>query len=83
MNGVPRLQAIIRDDPLRWHILGLVRALRLPDGWIGAGFVRNAVWDTLHGRASPLSGDVDVLWFDAIQAEAAVDRTIEARSVMA
>jgi uncharacterized protein len=80
MNGVSRLQAIIRDDPLRWRILGLVRALRLPDSWIGAGFVRNAVWDTLHGRrSSPLSGDVDVLWFDATQAEATTDRTIEAR----
>jgi hypothetical protein len=80
MNGVSRLQAIIRDEPLRWRILGLVRALRLPDGWIGAGFVRNAVWDTLHGRvSSPLSRDVDVLWFDATQAEAAADRTIEAR----
>ncbi|WP_182375325.1 nucleotidyltransferase family protein [Pseudomonas putida] len=43
----------------------IVRSLNLPDCWIGAGFVRNAVWDYLHGRdSSPVSTDVDVIWFD-------------------
>jgi uncharacterized protein len=80
MNNVSRLQAIIRDDALRWRLLGLVRALRLPDCWIGAGFVRNTVWDSLHGRAAAApTGDVDVLWFDPAQADAAVDQAIEAR----
>jgi hypothetical protein len=80
MNGVSRLQAIIQGDALRWHLLGLVRALRLPDCWIGAGFVRSAVWDSVHGRAPGApTGDVDVLWFDAKQADATMDHTIEAR----
>src|SRR5690349_18420197 len=78
MDGAARLQAIIRNDALRWRILGLVRLLSLPDCWIGAGFVRNAVWDALHGRApSPPPGDVDTLWFDADRPDAATDRTIE------
>ncbi len=53
-------------------------ALGLPDCWIGAGFVRDAVWDHLHGRkvAQP-TGDVDVLWFDAA-ATSVQDRAIEA-----
>ena len=60
------LQTLISSDAQRWHLLDIVRSLALPDCWIGAGFVRNAVWDHLHGRAlSPLTGDVDVLWFDA------------------
>jgi hypothetical protein len=79
MNHAARLQAIIRNDAPRWRILGLVRSLQLPDCWIGAGFVRNAVWDALHDRApSPLSGDVDVLWFDSDRAGTAEDRMIEA-----
>ncbi len=47
-------------------LLRHVESLALPDGWIGAGFVRNAVWDVLHGReidASQLN-DIDVIFFD-------------------
>ena len=57
----------------------MVRALRLPDCWIGAGFVRNAVWDHLHGRPpAPPDGDVDVIWHDPRQADPAEDRKHEA-----
>lgn len=74
-----RIQSILRQDALRWHVLGVVQALDLPDCWIGAGFVRNAVWDSLHGNASsPLTSDVDVIWFDAGFADAALDRKHEA-----
>lgn len=49
-----------------WHMTTLraVRELSLPDWYIGAGFVRNAVWDDLHGRSAftPLN-DVDVVYF--------------------
>lgn len=73
------LQAILSDDPLRWRVLGVVRSLGLPDCWVGAGFVRNAVWDHLHGRpASRPSGDVDVLWFCPARAEPSEDRKLEA-----
>ncbi|MDC9580529.1 nucleotidyltransferase family protein [Xenorhabdus sp. PR6a] len=59
------LQKILSDDPVRMKILYAVRALELNDGWIGAGFVRDAVWDQLHGYGlSPVYGDVDVVWFD-------------------
>jgi uncharacterized protein len=79
MNNASRVQAIISGDPARWRLLEVVRSLRLPDCWIGAGFVRNAVWDHLHGRApSSLSGDVDVVWFDPERADPSEDREIEA-----
>ena len=43
-----------------------VEILELPDAWIGAGFIRNSVWDVLHGREIDASrlNDVDVLFFD-------------------
>jgi len=54
------VQAIISNDPLRWRLLHRVHDLGLPDCWVAAGFVRNAVWDHLHGRdISPLITDVD------------------------
>jgi uncharacterized protein len=47
------LAALILADPWRRSVLGAVRALALPDWAVGAGFVRNAVWDHLHGFAAP------------------------------
>lgn len=73
------LDAILRTDPVRWHLLQVVSHLGLPDCWIAAGFIRNAVWDALHGRtARPPIGDVDVIWFDPDHAEEAHDRSAEA-----
>lgn len=77
MSGL--VGSVLRADPLRWRLLGVVRDLGLPNCWIGAGFVRNAVWDHLHGRTlSPLVGDVDVIWFDAQCGDHVEDRRIEA-----
>jgi hypothetical protein len=72
------LRAILFNDPLRWQALDLVRTLQRPDCWIGAGFVRNAVWDHLHGRPpGPPPNDVDVLWFDPARTEPSEDTTLE------
>jgi len=37
------LQKILSDAPVRIEILYAVRALKLNDGWVGAGFLRDAV----------------------------------------
>jgi hypothetical protein len=80
MTAPLRISSILRADPLRWHLLGVVAGLDLPDCWIGAGFVRNAVWDHLHKRpVAPLNADVDVIWYDRHCAEAAEDRRLESR----
>lgn len=79
MSDASQVRTIIQADSRRWHVLGMVRALRLPDCWIGAGFVRNAVWDHLHQRPpAPLDGDVDVIWYDPQQADPAKDMKHEA-----
>ena len=55
---------LIQADKLRWEALGAVEELELPEGSIGAGFVRNLVWNHLHGRTSDCRNeDVDVLFF--------------------
>lgn len=47
------------------HVRAVATTQALPDWAVGAGFVRNAVWDHLHDRApmTPLA-DIDVLFFD-------------------
>jgi hypothetical protein len=73
-----QMDAILRRDAVRWRLLDVVSHLDLPDCWIAAGFIRNAVWDALHGRASqPPLGDVDVIWFDPDRCEETLDRDIE------
>ena len=72
------LTRLIRADAERMRLLALVRALDLPDCWIGAGFVRNAVWDHLHGRAPRVpDGDIDIIWFDPLRTGPATDEGIE------
>src|SRR5476651_2510303 len=56
---------IIAQDPVGMKQLRAVRALDLPDGCVAAGFVRNRVWDHLHGISPPRPpADIDVLFFD-------------------
>lgn len=75
------LARLMLADPWRMSVLRQVSALRLPDCWVGAGFVRAAVWDHLHGRPpAPLTeGDIDVIWFDPLEATPAMDTAIEQR----
>jgi 6-phosphogluconate dehydrogenase, C-terminal domain/Nucleotidyltransferase len=79
MSAESHVESILRADSFRWHVLDVASALGLPDSWIGAGFVRNAVWDHLHGRPpSPLTSDVDVIWYDLGGTDPAEDRRVEA-----
>lgn len=64
----------------------MMRALRAvadhaPAGsWVGASFLRNAVWDALHGRAPDVAGltDIDVVFHDDADASPAGDAAAEA-----
>ncbi|MCS0582633.1 nucleotidyltransferase family protein [Massilia pinisoli] len=78
MERLAALRALIASDRRRMDVLRAVRDLGLPDCWVAAGFVRNCVWDHVHGHAaSPLSEDIDVVWFDAAQCEAECDAALE------
>jgi hypothetical protein len=70
--------ALIVADPRRRAILDAVRRQQLPDWAVGAGFIRSAVWDALHGYAEPTPiADVDVLFFDAADLSRERECTIE------
>src|SRR5918994_1471568 len=87
MNPAPPLQTISDIERLlkahaASHALLLhVESPGLPDAWIGAGFIRNSVWDVLHGRTIDLArlADVDVLFFDSKGTSKEREAEIESR----
>jgi hypothetical protein len=79
MNRLSALSRIISGDAARMRVLAHARELGLPDCWVAAGFVRNCVWDHLHGFApSTLPQDIDVIWFDPLHAARVHDEALEA-----
>ena len=66
-----RLRTIARATPWCMQALQAVAQLGLPHCCIGAGAVRNLVWDALHGYVQPSAlSDIDVAYFDAHDVQA-------------
>lgn len=60
-----RLIKIMLTNTNLMRDLQLVQQLNLPNWCIAAGYIRNYVWDYLHGyRNQTTLNDVDVLYFD-------------------
>jgi hypothetical protein len=60
-----QLREIIQDTQWLWRALKAVQAIDPPCWCIGAGAIRNAVWDALHGwSTSSFLADIDVAYFD-------------------
>ena len=68
------LRRLIGASPDLMAQLQAVSALDLPDCWIGAGAIRNLVWDSLDPRVRQdrQDKDVDVVFFDP--ADCSIDR---------
>lgn len=58
------LERLIQNDRWMMRVLQAAEEIGLPDWWIGAGFLRNAVWDHLSGRPPLHDADVDLVYFD-------------------
>jgi hypothetical protein len=69
---------IIRSNPWFMGVLKTVRACNPPDWLVGAGVIRNIVWDHLHGFREPTPlADVDVIFFDANDLSPERDRAVQ------
>ncbi len=57
---------LISEDKWMMDILHTAEKLNFPDWVIGAGFIRNKVWDHLHGFSRPQidTADVDLVYYD-------------------
>ncbi|MEU4474953.1 nucleotidyltransferase family protein [Micromonospora sp. NPDC023888] len=74
---------VIESDPRAMGVLRATADLGLPDWWIGAGFVRNRVWDAISGLPVAPERDVDVAYFDREKLDPREDARAEARAVRA
>jgi len=69
----------VAAQPTMMTVLMSAEKLGLSDCWVGAGFVRNPVWDALHGRPWSASyTDIDVAYFDPADIDPKRDEVIEA-----
>ncbi len=69
---------LIERDPWMMNILRIAEKHNLPDWVIGAGFVRNKVWDYLHGFNKPVvdTADIDLVYYDPIGNDLEADRKL-------
>lgn len=75
-----RLRDLARASAWFAPALRAVRDLGLPSWCIGAGAVRNLVWDALHGYSTPSDlADLDVAYFDASDLAPERDAELESR----
>lgn len=62
---------MVKEDEWMMDVLREGEKLNLPDWMIGAGLLRNKVWDKLHNikRKVADTSDIDLVYFDAINTE--------------
>lgn len=72
-----QLLSIIQNDKWMLNILAIIRDLNLNDCWIGAGFVRNKIWDVKHDKVRTKLNDIDVIYYDNANKEKAFDSALE------
>lgn len=71
---------MVRQTGWMMEALRAARELGLRDWCIGAGALRNLVWDQLHGHAHPSRlADVDLAYFDPGSLDGAQDAALQAR----
>lgn len=74
-----RLVAMVAGSAFTMQALRAARGLGLSSWCIGAGAVRNLVWDHLHGFEAPTENtDVDLVYFDPVGPSGEAERALEA-----
>lgn len=76
---------LLRASALHMACLQAARELALPDWYLAAGFVRNLIWDHLHGYAKPTAlNDIDLIYLDSGDPDGSDEPRIEmtARSLL-
>jgi hypothetical protein len=83
MRTCQDIATFLASQPQILALLRPVAALGIDDCWIGAGLIRNAIWDHLHGIAAELlaESDVDVVYCDHSDARLERDLAIESHLV--
>ncbi len=71
----------LKNEPLVYPLLKTVSKLEIDNCWIGAGLIRNAIWDHLHHLPVVLqpTSDIDVIYFDPQETDVKSEKQIEDR----
>jgi hypothetical protein len=73
-----RLATLVAGDAWLMTVLKIARGLNLPDWAVGAGAVRNLVWDHLTAKPTRTQpADIDVLYFDPRDTDPAREQAAE------
>lgn len=74
-----KTEDLLRADSQRMACLRAARELALPDWALGAGFVRNLIWDHLHHKTVPTPlNDIDLIYLDRRDPEGLAEAEHEA-----
>ena len=78
-NYEVELKSLILADEWMIQRLQAVREFGIEDAWIGAGFIRNRVWDYLHDfPVDNHLNDIDVIYFGPDELSPEIDQQMEA-----
>lgn len=73
-----KLIEIINQNQYIFEDMKVVRALGIPSTYIAAGYIRNLVWDILHGYPVRTAlDDVDVVYFDISNLSEETEKELE------
>lgn len=64
---------VIRNDEWMMKVLQAAEDLGLKDWWIGAGFLRNKIWNYIEGKDNKHTSDVDLVYFNSDNTTAEAD----------
>ena len=83
MQTVQDVADFVLEQPRLMRLLRAVATLSVDDCWIGAGVIRNAVWDYLHEYSVELvsGSDVDVVYCDHLNVNCQRDESIEGQLI--
>jgi uncharacterized protein len=78
VRGRERVEEVLRSTPWLMEALAAARKVDAPDWLIGAGALRTAVWDRLHGFDEPTElADIDLVFFDPSDLSPERERGVE------
>lgn len=77
-DNLAALTRMIRDDRWLMSILEIVRETVSEQAYVGAGAIRDTVWDIMSGVDSHSVRDVDVVYFDVSDTSEEREQTIRA-----
>lgn len=70
---VDDISELINNDEWMMQVLKAAEALNLPDWWIGAGFIRNKIWNYMENKNPEPSRDIDLVYYNESDKSAETD----------